>query len=1063
MHAVRLRHAVLVLMATSGAGCGSDQGDGSTARSAITPSAGNRDFPQVGKVSLFNGTVNCSGTLVQDRIVLTAAHCVSGLGQACRPHTDPSYVGSFNRFRVTFAGDSSDAEDIPIDDVATFPEAYDPKIGECQTQPGSAVSCAADVISTNPPGDNNGPFGQRFGNDVAVLHLKRTPRAIKSGAMRPMRVITSFDESRDLGFALHVNIDEAVSFGTTLFGFPNGVVPTLVGFDKVEVRSSGVFTFILGPEWKRLTDQLRFTCATPPPADYSTFTDFTVSTGIRITSGVNGPFVEEGDSGGPVIVKDGSQADGLYGVTPPGQYVIGVISGDDHPHERYIAGKTFDDVGAWLDRMLEDWDSDSKPNPDDNCPKDYNPLQENCNLTSELAHKATIDAAGNFDAVLGDACDPVPCPKSTKLPGTREEECENILGAGGLPTGALSCDARVITDAATSTPLGDGAAANKDPGLNGIVTTPRFCQQQGTAPGQVNCKDTTVITDAQLGLMESPSNPAAPWHRVSFGTRLRQLFGGIPDRGATLLMNYTSFYTTDTLAGVPGSITFNQGFVETNSWFYQSDYKFWTSSPTPLIPLPSDTAFCTGGPIPGTCLDGVFWLNAKTSIGVTSHGAELANTYFDWQPDARRGGYCRERLLPVTSFASTSSGSAAGARADTSISFGVGEMLWPFAGAALTFEVNPQPETQLVRPAPFGVAAALQHDGSSIALGPDPTPCNGSALSFRVATTIAGRVWASAVEPSPAIGRLSGDVLAVSLSADATTVQEGVVASGSDLVLASDTLEFRSLLDSRCPACDLDPPSPRTNFLSLLSRAAGGLFVVGGTDASSARLGDVWFRTPQFGWRQVSTDPVPLGSLLDATYPFGSGRLWILDEVPNNLPGIHGTDVRIVRVGIRGEGTGVIFRAPRKRSETTPFMSVDIDGSVLFAMARDKQFDLARVRTDRADRLVIEALQPVQGHLVRRPIIDQNGYSFVVTAPDGSLRIMRLASLRPIGCGDDPDASPVEEPDTSSTKTASGASAAHRKDSKNLGQGPASTTLGASDKDQMGDIECDREALARLF
>ncbi len=44
-----------------------------------------------------------------------------------------------------------------------------------------------------------------------------------------------------------------------------------------------------------------------------------------------------------------------------------------------------------------------------------------------------------------------------------------------------------------------------------------------------------------------------------------------------------------------------------------------------------------------------------------------------------------------------------------------------------------------------------------------------------------------------------------------------------------------------------------------------------------------------------------------------------------------------------------------------------------------------------------------RGKLVRPPIVDAFGYSFVVMAADGTLRVKRRDILRPVGCDDDDD------------------------------------------------------------
>ncbi|HEX7663942.1 MAG TPA: trypsin-like serine protease, partial [Polyangiaceae bacterium] len=73
--------------------------------------------------------------------------------------------------------------------------------------------------------------------------------------------------------------------------------------------------------------------------------------------------------------------------------------------------------------------------PIDNCPAVYNAAQENCNELSERVQGA---------AVLGDACDPVPCPQTDTSDGRSDFSCHPIDGS----TGPQECRGFVIHDSA---------------------------------------------------------------------------------------------------------------------------------------------------------------------------------------------------------------------------------------------------------------------------------------------------------------------------------------------------------------------------------------------------------------------------------------------------------------------------------------------------------------------------------------------------------------------------------------------------------------------------------------
>jgi hypothetical protein len=166
--------------------------------------------------------------------------------------------------------------------------------------------------------------------------------------------------------------------------------------------------------------------------------------------------------------------------------------------------------------------------------------------------------------------------------------------------------------------------------------------------------------------------------------------------------------------------------------------------------------------------------------------------------------------------------------------------------------------------------------------------------------------------------------------------------------------------------------------------------VVGGEDASGTLLTDVWFMrldevaTPS--WRPIATEGVSIGKVLAATYPFADDRLWVLDESEDIK---KGRTARVVRIDPRRGHAEVLFSTPHTRFDVTPFFSVDNDGTPLLALARDKKFTLYRV-TAKPCPQVVRHMDERRGRLVRAPIVDSNGYSFVLREDDGWLRLDRL-------------------------------------------------------------------------
>jgi hypothetical protein len=74
----------------------------------------------------------------------------------------------------------------------------------------------------------------------------------------------------------------------------------------------------------------------------------------------------------------------------------------------------------------------------------------------------------------------------------------------------------------------------------------------------------------------------------------------------------------------------------------------------------------------------------------------------------------------------------------------------------------------------------------------------------------------------------------------------------------------------------------------------------------------------------------------------------------------------------------------------------------LLAIAGEERFSLFRLE-DSEGHFRLRRLRSQRGRLVRRPIVDPNGVSFIVEAPNGGLRLKRVSHLGEVPCDDEDD------------------------------------------------------------
>ena len=256
----------------------------------------------------------------------------------------------------------------------------------------------------------------------------------------------------------------------------------------------------------------------------------------------------------------------------------------------------------------------------DNCPNVYNPDQANCNFEFE---EASI-ARGVSVPILGDACDPVPCPHAQT----------SVRPPNSCVSGPTFY--RDVQDEIVVRPIGphrlDAISRGTTPPAVAIGTLPtkaRFCHESKRLG--IDCSDPAVLQDNQLFEERSAegvllASPDAPWQRIT----LRE-----GPAGPAQLRNSNEGF----------SLRYEDGAEHVFVWDYKADDAFWHRTGLDVIGsnvLEDDCSksFLFG---PGTCLHGKFWTHADTNIGATApmaaghdvgiHGNDLANHIFDMAPD----------------------------------------------------------------------------------------------------------------------------------------------------------------------------------------------------------------------------------------------------------------------------------------------------------------------------------------------------------------------------------------------------------------------------------------------
>jgi hypothetical protein len=314
-------------------------------------------------------------------------------------------------------------------------------------------------------------------------------------------------------------------------------------------------------------------------------------------------------------------------------------------------------------------------------------------------------------------------------------------------------------------------------------------------------------------------------------------------------------------------------------------------------------------------------------------------------------------------------------------------LLWPYLGSVRTFDVVARPATGVLLPADAVGFAALQDDGSAIAVADNGGACSGTAVSTALAGAFSrDLIWASAVEPYGTFGSLNKDVLALGVCANGTSVCDGAVVRDGVARAASEL----SGGEFNLGASSTVRPVARVGFVPVFSRAADGLFVFGGRDAQShAVLHDMWFLSGAGQWSKLTYRAYVPGEIAAATYSFGDLKIWAIDRFTD---GLGASRIRLMRLDRGGGRAQVVAEWRERHADTRWFLSVDRDGGVLVARSYESEVKTIRFSIRGEPRPV--GVIRIGGRLALGPIVDPLGYGFVLVEDDHLLIARRSSLLR---------------------------------------------------------------------
>jgi len=951
------------------------------------------NLPQYPSVVALPGWM--TGVLLSDRVVLAAGHGVEHFSAGCQTfvYKQPYPVSGLPSYFITVnpAGaqlgpcdPASGCQVVGVDGFAPHPGWSAANVDDCCGGDSAPTSCAMcmccpDQSDTDPATCPrcSSPAGRQplMANDIALLHLAEPvdlPR---------MRVLL-----RTKG---PVNPEEGTFDLDPLTLSTGNVLGHIVGA-SVSTAHPDEWWRTFGPAsiagMSFTQENAVLGCSSSPPPDITCdgcFFHLNSASSQVLPSG--GACLVPGDSGGPLVLNvPGGTPVGAGGLLPDERLVVGVASmafppkdPGDPPTECdvngpgvdmcYVATYDFDSGdqnigvtlnGSFILKHLHDWDQDGVWDDEDNCPVTPNGDQSNCNYDAEMEY--------NYPA-RGDVCDPRPCAYAELDPPDLQ------VATTSQSTFYTEVAGRAVKDRFSVFPVGshdygNGAHPGRPiPQVQVEETAPvpiyyRFCQEDLSVP--IDCEEIdNKLLDKVPNIVSNP-DPDAPYlpAHVEIDPQLQ------PTDSEQLFHPILSSQTV----GVP------------RRWAYQDDFVSWVAAG-----WINDTSDC-GLFGCGTNLDGRFWIHSDTDAGGFYHqvsspvggttgyrrrndgsvsGYELANHYFDLQPDA---GYLVSEIYTVAEVPWFK------------------WMVWEDAPVLDGWDGKLREDSFVVR-LERNMVGVLRRDGRAIMID---DRVGGHLKSLMADESI---VWAGAAEPRLNIGPagVKGGFHALAFTADGTNIIDGVLRDGLQI---GTSIDFERPVTARAGL-----PSQRTDFETVFSRSEDAAFVIAGRDLGTGeQLGDIWMRRVDGpgGWAKVPLSGYQVGEVLAATWSFVDHKLWVLDTTGAGTscdPGTDGQMVRLVRVEPYLGAVSLVGQWPRGAYFRQQWLLVDQDGQVLLVSSSEAKGQHAVMRFEVVPFLwsapvEVAWLEVRDGALAFEPLVDISGYTFARKTPEG-IAIDRRSSL----------------------------------------------------------------------